>query len=301
MKDCQLEDTEVKKKKCRVKPGRHKKEKRRVEQRDRMNEEKDAIRDAERKDMEQIDIQRIQGIGSIKDDKNRLFAAYHSLEVTTTVLPEPKLPLAEVKSLEQLSRQLVKLLRWDLPSSGLTFNQNDGSVNVAHLAQHFRVTQSALVEATSSDVGKGKRRMIAFEERVIGTNRIERRVAALGGHGFHVPHPQGHRLIDKEDIEIFAPLIHETDARENIEESGFLSAMRREGGINFTSKRPGGYRPKAKTLVTLDAQQMKRAIESGLTFFHNEFSGLVFGVGKKKENGTWDLKIPTKFFTISSV
>ena len=266
-----------------------------------MNEEKDAIRDAERKDMEQIDIQRIQGIGSIKDDKNRLFAAYHSLEVTTTVLPEPKLPLAEVKSLEQLSRQLVKLLRWDLPSSGLTFNQNDGSVNVAHLAQHFRVTQSALVEATSSDVGKGKRRMIAFEERVIGTNRIERRVAALGGHGFHVPHPQGHRLIDKEDIEIFAPLIHETDARENIEESGFLSAMRCEGGINFTSKRPGGYRPKAKTLVTLNAQQMKRAIESGLTFFHNEFSGLVFGVGKKKENGTWDPEIPTKFLTISSV
>ena len=143
--------------------------------------------------------------------------------------------------------------------------------------------------------------MIAFEEMVIGTNRIERRVAALGGHGFHVPHPQGHRLIDKEDIEIFAPLIHETDARENIEESGFLSAMRREGGINFTSKRPGGYRPKAKTLVTLDAQQMKRAIESGLTFFHNEFSGLVFGVGKKKENGTWDLEIPTKFLTISSV
>ena len=72
----------------------------------------------------------------------------------------------------------------------------------------------------------------------------------MGGHGFHVPHPQGHRLIDKEDIEIFAPLIHETDARENIEESGFLSAMRREGGINFTSKRPGGYWPKAKTLVT---------------------------------------------------
>ncbi len=59
---------------------------------------------------------------------------------------------------------------------------------------------------------------------MIGTNRIERRVAALGGHGFHVPHPQGDRLIDKEDIEIFAPFIHETDVRENIEESGFLSA-----------------------------------------------------------------------------
>ena len=77
--------------------------------------------------------------------------------------------------------------------------------------------------------------------------------------------------------------------------------MRREGGINFTSKQPGGYRPKAKTLVTLDTQQLKNAIESGITFFYNEFSGLVFCVGGKTENGTWDLEIPTKFLTISSV
>ena len=99
----------------------------------------------------------------------------------------------------------------------------------------------------------------------------------------------------------FFPLIHETDAREKIEESGFLSAMRREGGINFTSKQPGGYRLKANALVTLDAQQLKNAIESGIIFFYNEFSGLVFCVGEKTENGTWDLKIPTKFLTISSV
>ena len=299
MMDCQLE--EVKKKKCRVKPGRHKKEKRRVAQRDKMNVEKDAKRDMERKLMEQVDEQRIQHIGSIKDDTNRSFAAFWKLEVTTTVLPDSKLPLAEVKSLEKLSRQLVKLLRWELPSSGVTYNQNDGSVNVVHLAQHFRVTQSALIKATSSDVGRGKRRMITFEEKTNGTDRTERRIAALGGHGFHVPHPQGHRLIDKEDSEIFSPLIHETDAREKIEESGFLSAMRREGGINFTSKQPGGYRLKANALVTLDAQQLKNAIESGIIFFYNEFSGLVFCVGEKTENGTWDLEIPTKFLTISSV
>ena len=54
--------------------------------------------------------------------------------------------------------------------------------------------------------------MIAFEERIVGTDREERRVAALGGHGFHVPNPQGHKLIDKEDVEFFAPLIQETDA-----------------------------------------------------------------------------------------
>ena len=299
MMDCQLE--EGKKKKCRVKPGRHKKEKRRVAQRDRMNMEKEARRDSERKLMKQVDEQRIQCIGSIKDVTNRSFAAFWALEVTTTVLPEPKMPQNEAKNLEQLSRHLVKLLRWELPSSGIPYNQNDGSVNVVHLAQHFQVTQSALIKATSSDVGKGKRRLITFEEKVNGTNRTERRVAALGGHGFHVPYPQGHILIDKDDSEIFSPLIHETDARDKIEESGVLSAMKREGGINFTSKQRGGYRSKANVLVTLDAQQLKSAIESGLTFFHNQFSGLVFGVGRKTENGNWDLEIPTKFLTISSV
>ena len=79
----------------------------------------------------------------------------------------------------------------------------------------------------------------AFEERIVGTHREERRVAALGGHGFYVPNPQGLKLIDKENVEFLAPLIHETDAREGC---GFLSAMSCEGGINFTSKRPGGYR-----------------------------------------------------------
>ena len=178
-----------------------------------------------------------------------------------------------------------------LPSSGITYHENDGSVSVSHLAQHFQVTPSVLVKATSPDAGRGKRRMIAFEERIVGTERKERRVAALGGHGFHVPNPQGHKLIDKEDVEFFAPLIHATDAREKIEECGFLSAMSREGGINFASKRPGGYRQNADAMVTIDACRLLSAIENGLNFFHNEYSGLVFGVGKRKGDGSWDLEI----------
>ena len=97
------------------------------------------------------------------------------------------------------------------------------------------------------------------------------------------------------------PLIHAIDAREKIEECGFLSAMSREGGINFTSKRPGGYRLKAHAMVTIDASQLLSAIENGLNFFHNEYSGLVFGVGKRKGDGDWDLEIPIKFVTISSM
>ena len=217
------------------------------------------------------------------------------------MLPDPEMPFGEARSLEQLSRRLVKLLQWDLPSSGLAYRDNDASVNVIHLAHHFQVTPSTVIKATAVNVGRGKRRMIAFEERIVGTDREERRVAALGGHGFHVPNPQGHKLIDKEDVEFFAPLIHETDAREKIEGCGFLSAMSREGGINFTSKRPGGYRQNADAMVTIDACQLLSAIENGLNFFHNEYSGLVFGVGKRKGDGNWDLEIPIRFFSISSM
>ena len=70
--------------------------------------------------------QRIQGIGSIKDEKSRSFNAFWSLEVKKSFLPVPKLSGTEAQGLEGLSRQMVKLLRWDLPSSGMTYNKNDG-------------------------------------------------------------------------------------------------------------------------------------------------------------------------------
>ena len=79
LEECQLQDEGKKKKKCRVKPRRHKKEK-------------------------------------------------WSLNVSKTVLPDPEMLFGEAKSLEQLSRKLVKLLRWDLPSSGLAYCDNDASL-----------------------------------------------------------------------------------------------------------------------------------------------------------------------------
>ena len=99
--------------------------------------EKEAKRDAEREEMAKIDKQRIMAIGSIKDIKSRSHAAYWSLNVSKTVLPDPEMPFGEARSLEQLSRKLVKLLRWDLPSSGLVYRDNDASVNLHHLAHHF--------------------------------------------------------------------------------------------------------------------------------------------------------------------
>ena len=65
--------------------------------------------------------------------------------------------------------------------------------------------------------------------------------------------------------------------------------------IFLASKRPGGYRPNADAMVTNDASQLLSAIENGLNFFRNEYSDLVFGVGKRKGDGNLDLEISIKY------
>ena len=131
-------------------------------------------------------------------------------------LPDKTLNLEMPKKTELLSRKLTRLLHWDLPSSQLPFRKTDASVLVAALAHFFHVSDEMLENATSSDAGKGKRRMIMFEERVKGTKLKERRIAALGGHGFEVPYPPGQSKIERENASVFAPLIHETHAGSEI-------------------------------------------------------------------------------------
>ena len=83
--------------------------------------------------------------------------------------------------------------------------------------------------------------MIVVEEKVKGKEKRQKRIAALGGHGFTVPSPPGHKIIQKEQASQFAPLLHETDKRAEIEESGHFSAMHHSGGINFSVHKSGGY------------------------------------------------------------
>ena len=68
--------------------------------------------------------------------------------------------------------------------------------------------------------------------------------------------------------------MHETDARAKIEASGYL---------NFTIQKPGGYRPKANTIIAIGEKQLVATIEKGFVFFYNRFSGLVFGVAWEKK------------------
>ena len=123
-------------------------------------------------------------------------------------------------------------------------------------------------------------------------------MAALGGHGFFVSCPPGHKEIEKTEVDFYTPLVHESAEGELIRKSGFLSAMRRKGGINFTVGRRGGYRPNACSIAVIDAQQMANAIDDGCVFFYNTFSGLVFGAGKKDREGCLDGIIPKDYFSL---
>ena len=42
---------------------------------------------------------------------------------------------AQLKGARQASRNLVRLLRWDLPRTGIPFSQNDGSAQIREVAR----------------------------------------------------------------------------------------------------------------------------------------------------------------------
>ena len=116
--------------------------------------------------------------------------------------------------------------------------------------------------------------------------------------------PPGHCLIPKpgkSGPSDFTPLYHETDKIGPIKMANFLSSMDRPGGINFHPQVSGGYRPRANFDVTIDEVQLTRALNDGLAFFENRFSGLVYGMGKWDfQTHWWNGKIPLDYTCINA-
>ena len=220
------------------------------------------------------------------DEKSPFFSAFSFLSENfprKTVVPGDGMQSrSKEQDMQQLSRKLVRLLRWDLPHSGIPFSRHDGSALIEDVADCLRVSIDMVRCASASiDTKKKKMRTIVFE--LFSHGRKEIRVAALGGHGFPVYAPPGHCLITNlspEDGTQVTPLVHETDKVSLIKQAGYLSSMDRNGGINFHPKVSGGYRPNANYEISIDDAQLVNAINDGLQFFHNHFSGIVFGVGQ---------------------
>ena len=93
------------------------------------------------------------------------------------------------------------------------------------------------MSACSPFVG-GKRRLIVFQVNKAG--KMEKRIAALGEHGFAVLSPPGHWPISVQGARKFERLVHETDKEK--EKSGFTGNMSCYGRVNFSVNQRGGYR-----------------------------------------------------------
>ena len=61
-----------------------------------------------------------------------------------------------------LSRSLVQLLRWQLPSSLLAYNYYDGSVAIDDVAAYLKVETGLIFAARSARAGAGKMRTLVF-------------------------------------------------------------------------------------------------------------------------------------------
>ena len=180
---------------------------------------------------------------------------------------------AQDRHQEQLSWNFVRLLRWDLPRSGIPFSQNDGSAQISDVARYLRVSTDEVKSVGGGFIG-AKIRTVVFEHFFRGSK--EERVAAVGDHGFAVFAPPGHYLIPrpcaccpKDQDNLITPLVHKTDKIGQIQKANFLSSMDRPGGVNFSPRVSGGYRQNANSEVRIDEMQLFNAIRDGLQFFQN--------------------------------
>ena len=73
----------------------------------------------------------------------------------------------------------------------ILFLAQDGSAEIEAVAKYFCVLVDDVKEAAFSE--GGKQRVVMYE--LISCGRIKTQISTLGGHGFRVFTPPGHRLV----------------------------------------------------------------------------------------------------------
>ena len=65
------------------------------------------------------------------------------------VLKKNEVPAEEMTpAIQKLSHKIVRLLRWDLPQSGIQFSPLDGSAKLVDVARHLRTSEKAMITST---------------------------------------------------------------------------------------------------------------------------------------------------------
>ena len=190
------------------------------------------------------------------------------------------------RNLDKCSKDLVALLRKSLPDSGLTWDRNDGSVLLDDAAALTNWPLDTILQAVTPPP-KQKIRLVVYEKG----KKAERRIAALGGHFFVVRNPIGCFGVCRERAFQMRELVHETPHVEEIRQSGFISAMKRPGGVNFSigSEERVEWRKAAPSEIRVN---VVAAVDQGVFFMENRISGVVFGLGNfDVKSGWYDGKI----------
>ena len=111
--------------------------------------------------------------------------------------------------------------------------------------------------------------MVIYE--LISSSKTETGISAVGGHGFRVNCPPGHRLVSFMTTSEFSitPLSHVVipSVVKEIRRTNHISCMERVGGINFHPRKAGGYRPNAGFEILVEATQLNQALHDGIVFF----------------------------------
>lgn len=255
-------------------------------------------------DVSSWEVSRKFRIDQVKYEKNKFWTAYKRLDKFLSfkiASPDPMPDFQELsfKVGNQISHDMVSWLRDKVSRSTAHYSNVDGSMELTELASILGVEDHLLYLATSIKFDKnGKRRLLVYKE--IQPIRSVYRVSALGGHFFPVFSPPGLYPICREAASLLKRAYHRTNAGKEIQRDRVLDAMKRPGGVNFSTGDAPGYRDRASYLITVKLEEAIKKAE----YMHNRFSGLIFGMGNwNQENSWWDGKIPVDdgYMTIEKI
>ena len=166
---------------------------------------------------------------------------------------------------QQISRKLSSFLRHRMQNK--IFCKNDGSVPLTDLAKLLKVREEWILTVTSPAYDKNNKRRFVVIKNIHPDTNVIVSVAALGGHSIFIPNPIGLYQMGAELLDIYGQLVHNTSAKKQIEESGFLSQQGRKGGIKLATKQVADqYRPLASHQIVICA---KECLARGIFFnFH---------------------------------
>ena len=123
------------------------------------------------------------------------------------------------------------------------------------LAKLLKVREEWILTATSPAYDKNNKRRFVVIENIHSDGNVIVSLAALGRHSIFIPNPIGLYQMGAELLDIYGQLVHNTSAKKQIEESGFLSQQGRKGGIKLATKQVANqYRPLASHQIVICAK-----------------------------------------------